>query len=229
MRTLPLALFGFWLALPVAAADPPPAPAAPAPTDYIQVWLGAQQTDDSRRASDPQTGARLLGDLGTLPFGGGAGQRLWGGGAWQIGYEGGALVTWKNERTRFFGTNNTLQIDVDNRYVSLGVFMGGVLSVRPARFLRLYVAGGPALTWAWLREDDSADVNVSGTTTIDLSGSNSDASLVAYGRAGIEFLLDSGFTFGASVRYADDTFSFGKAGQLSLDEPLWLLTLGSRL
>lgn len=47
--------------------------------------------------------------------------------------------------------------------------------------------------------------------------------------AGIEFVLDNGFTFGASVRYADDDFSFGKAGDLKLDEPVYLLTLGARL
>ena len=54
-------------------------------------------------------------------------------------------------------------------------------------------------------------------------------SFVAYGRAGVEFVLNNGFTFGASVRYADDEFDFGSGGKLRFDEPMWLLTLGAHL
>ena len=67
------------------------------------------------------------------------------------------------------------------------------------------------------------------TNVIVLDGSESDVSFVAYGRAGVEFILNDGFAFGASVRYADDEFDFGSGGKLRFDEPMWLLTLGARL
>lgn len=212
----------------VAASD------APAPEIYVQGWLGALDTDsESWSVTDPESGEDLLGDLGTLPFGGGAGQQLWGSGAWQIGYEGGGLVTWKNDRTEFRGNNNALVMRIDNTFVAAGVFMGGVVSVTPFRPLRLYVAGGPSITWAWLfndNDDDDDQVTPPGSNvTIDLNNSTNDVSVVPYARAGFEFVLDNGFTFGVSARYADDEFDFGNAGNLEFDQVLWLLTLGSRV
>lgn len=217
-----------WLlvALPVAANE---APAAPDPAVYIQVWLGGLSTkDDSWKITEPQSGEDVLGDLGTLPFGGGAGQQLWGSGAWQIGYEGGGMVTWKNDNTHFRGTNNAVQVTFDNTFVSFGVFMGGLVSVAPVPALRLYVAAGPSVTWAWV-DNNNDDSPPPGSTELAVDGSEDDVSVVAYARAGIEFVLGDGFMFGVSVRYADDEFQFGDAGDLEFDEPLWLLTLGSRI
>jgi hypothetical protein len=226
MKARLLAFLWLLVALPVAASE---APAAPPPI-YVQVWLGGQGTDDgSWKISDPQSGESALGDLGTLPFGGGAGQKLWGSGAWQIGFEGGGLVTWKNDRTDFRGTNNTLQVTIDNTFASFGVFMGGVVSVTPIRSLRLYLAAGPSLTWAWLHNDNDNQTPPPGGTTVDISGDANDVSVAPYARAGVEFVMDDGFTFGVSVRYADDQFHFGDAGDLEFDQVLWLLTLGSRL
>jgi hypothetical protein len=226
MKAQLFTLFALFTAWPAAAAE---TPATAPPLIYVQGWLGGLDTgDDSWKASDTQTGDSLLGDLGTLPFGGGAGQKLWGTGAWRIGFEGGSLVSWKSDNTEFRGVSNgssSVTITLDSTYFSLGVFMGGVVSVNLSRYVRLYAAGGPSLTWAWLHNDDN---NNDTATGVDFNSEN-DGSFVAYGRAGIEFLLDNYFTFGASVRYADDDFSFGDAGDLKLDEPLYLLTLGARL
>lgn len=225
MKAELLSLFALSTAWPAAAAE---TPASVPPVIYVQVWLGGLDTgDDSWKVSDTQTGGRVQGDLGILPFGGGAGQKLWGTGAWRIGFEGGGLGSWKSHKTDFrsVSTGSTsVQTKVDSTYYSLGVFMGGVVSVNLSRYVRLYAAGGPSLTWAWLQDDTNNDNT---TTGIDFNTEN-DGSFVAYGRAGIEFVLDNGFTFGASVRYADDQFSFGNAGDLKLDEPLYLLTLGAR-
>jgi len=225
MKAELLSLFALSTAWPAAAAE---TPASVPPVIYVQVWLGGLDTgDDSWKVSDKQTGGRVQGDLGILPFGGGAGQKLWGTGAWRIGFEGGGLGSWKSHKTDFrsVSTGSTsVQTKVDSTYYSLGVFMGGVVSVNLSRYVRLYAAGGPSLTWAWLQDDTNNDNT---TTGIDFNTEN-DGSFVAYGRAGIEFVLDNGFTFGASVRYADDQFSFGNAGDLKLDEPLYLLTLGAR-
>jgi len=226
MKAQLLTLFSLFTAWSAAAAE---TPATAPPVTYVQVWLGGVNTgDDSWKASDTQTGDSVVGDLGTLPFGGGAGQKLWGTGAWRIGFEGGGLGSWKSDNTEFRGVSNSstsVQIKVDSTYFSLGVFMGGVVNVNLSRYVRLYAAGGPSLTWAWLQDDGNNDNT---TTGIDFNDEN-DGSFVAYGRAGIEFVLDNGFTFGASVRHADDDFSFGDAGDLKLDEPLYLLTLGALL
>jgi len=224
-KSIPLVLLWLLFALPVVASD------TPQPQLYVQVWLGGQSTDEgSWEISDPGGGSSVLGELGTLPFGGGAGQLFWGSGAWQIGYEGGGLVTWKNDRTDFRGTNGTLKVTIDNTFVSAGVFMGGVVSVVPIRPLRLYVAAGPSVTWAWLQNNnnDQAAPPPGGNTNY-INGDANDVSVVPYARAGIEIVLDEGFTFGASVRYADDEFQFDDAGDLKFDQLLWLLTLGSRL
>lgn len=218
-QLLPLfALFTIW---PAAATG---AQATTDPVVYVQGWLGGLDSgDDSWKASGTQTGDSAQDGLGTLPFGGGAGQKLWGTGAWRVGFEGGALGSWKNENTLLRSVSNgsgSVQVKVDSDYYSLGVFLGGVVSVNLSHYLRLYAAAGPSLTWAWLRDDGNND---SSTT-----GDENDGSFVGYGRAGIEFVFDNGFTFGASVRYADDDFSFGNAGDLKLDEPLYLLTLGAR-
>jgi hypothetical protein len=224
IRLVAAALLGSCIA--TAAAEPPASPET-----VVQVWIGALDTkNDSWKASDIQSGNDVVGDLGTLPFGGGDGQMLWGSGAWQIGYEGGGLASWKNETTQFRGVSSggtAVQVQFRNQFYLFGVFMGGVVSVRPAPWLRLYAAGGPSLTWAWIQDDNN---NASqSSTNIDSRGSEDDGSFTAYGRAGIDFVMGDGFMFGASVRYANDKFDFGGAGELKLDSPLYLLTLGARI
>jgi hypothetical protein len=230
MKTLSVGFLWLMVALPAAANNA--APDAAQPDVYIQVWLGGQRTDDDAwKITDSQSGENVLGDLGTLPFGGGGGQQLWGSGAWQFGYEGGGMVTWKNDNTHFRGANNSAEVTFDNTFVSFGVFMGALVSVTPIRPLRLYVAAGPSVTWAWVQNNDNNDNQTppQGTFVIDTNGTDDDVSVVPYVRAGVEFVMQDGFTFGVCVRYADDKFNFGNAGDLEFNEPLWLLTLGSRL
>ena len=223
-----------WLLSALSFAFPAAAeqPRATNPETYVQVWIGAIDTkNDSWKATDAQSGSDVVGDLGTLPFGGGDGQMLWGSGVWQIGYEGGGLASWKNETTHFSGASNggtSVQVQFRNQFFLFGVFMGGVVSVRPAPWMRLYASVGPSLTWAWI-EDDNNNNSSQNSNSIDTHGSLNDGSFTAYGRAGIDFMTGDGFTFGASVRYANDKFDFGDSGELKLDSPLYLLTLGARI
>lgn len=226
MKVLLAGLSLVLFSLPAIASD-----AATTPI-YLQAWIGALDTDsESWKVTDPQSGEDVLGDLGALPYGGGAGQQLWGSGAWQIGYEGGGLVTWKNGRTEFRGNSNAVLVRIDNTFGAVGVFMGGVVSVRPFQPMRLYIAGGPSVTYAWLFDDDDNEpVSSPGSTvTINVDDTKSDVSVVPYARAGIEFELSNGFTFGVSARYADDEFDFGDAGKLEFDQVTWMLTLGGRV
>ena len=112
-------------------------PAPRGPMTSVQVWLGAQDPEDnSWRVTDPANGQSAAGDIGTLPFGGGAGQLLWGDGVWQFGYEGGALGSWKSETTAFHGTGNGAEVIIDGEFFMFGVFMGGVLSANLGRYAR---------------------------------------------------------------------------------------------
>ena len=220
-------LLGSCIALPVAAAAPPASPET-----SVQVWIGAIDTkNDSWKATDVPSGSDVVGDLGTLPFGGGDGQMLWGSGMWQIGYEGGGLASWKNDTTHFRGVSSggtAVQVEFKNEFFMFGVFMGGVVAVRPAPWLRIYAAGGPSLTWAWVQDDNGNNASQT-ATTINTHGTKNDGSFTAYGRAGIDFVMKDGFMFGVSVRYANDEFDFDEAGKLKVDDPLYLLTLGARI
>ena len=195
----------------------------------LQVWIGAIDTDDRWDREDPATGEPLDGDLGTVPYFGGGSQRLWGR-LGQVGYEGGGLVSWKNDSSTFVGDSNRVRVKIDNTFLSLEVYFGAVLSVRPLPWLRLYAGAGPTLAYAYLddsedeREEDGAVVAGSG-----FSNSGSAVSLTYYGRAGFEFETRNGFRFGAMARYAPHEFDFDDDVELELDTPQYFLTFGQRL
>lgn len=231
-----LALVLAWLSCSAALGSEPAAVPERMPEGYIQAWLGALDTDESWSLRQPGSEQDIVGGLGTLPFGGGVAQWLWGGGRFRFGYESGGLASWKNDDTEFFAASSsgggTLLVSADNTFFAVGVFMGGFLSVDLTRNLRLQVAAGPSLTWARLdgpNHDDEPVPQPQTAVVVDVDDAGHDASLTPYARVGLEVLLDNGFTFGVTARYADDEFDFGGNGELDVDEVVWLLTIGSRL
>jgi hypothetical protein len=195
----------------------------------VQAWLGGVSTDDGWSSRDPTDGEPLTGDIGTLPYLGGAGQKLWGGSI-QTGFEGGGLATWKNDATDFFATNNTLRISVDNTLFSFEFFFGAVLSLRPVPWLRVYAATGPSLAYAHLDDDNAEPApDPLSSTSIEFGSGGDSLSLALYGRAGFEFETREGFTFGAHARYADHEFDFDDSGKLKLDNVQYFVTFGQRL
>jgi hypothetical protein len=206
--------------------------------EYVQIWLGSTGADDSWSVDDG-AGTTLSGDYSSLPLGGGVGQRMWGDRA-QYGFEGGGLVSWQNDDIDFAGGDPGLVVAVETDLIMVELFMGGVVAVRPTRWLRLYAAGGPSIAWGHLsgNDDDDEDVGPDDTTiivtgpgtfiVIDRDENSSDISLSGYARAGLEIEVGSGFTFGASVRYAEHEFDFDSRGELKLDDVQWFLTLGGR-
>ncbi|MCZ6657283.1 MAG: hypothetical protein O7C67_08305 [Gammaproteobacteria bacterium] len=204
---------------------------------YAQVWLGTTDADGAWSVNDPGTNSEVPGDYSSLPLGGGASQRLWGKRG-QLGFEGGALVSWKNDDVEFAGSNGMLAVSIDTELFMMDVFMGGVVGVRLTRWLRLYVAAGPSIAWGYLPSEDNDEDEVNGgpivtgpgsVVIIDLDSSESDVSFALYGRVGIDIELDSGFTFGVSARYAEHEFDFDQRGDLKLDKMQWFLTLGSKI
>jgi len=199
--------------------------------EYLQVWVGAIDTDEDWDLSDPADGSDLTGDIGTLPYFGGGAQRLYGD-RLQFGYEGGGLVTWKNDSTRFYGNNGGVRIEIDNTLFSTEFYMGGVLSVRLAQWLRIYAGGGPAAAYGYLSDDDDdspPDEVSRASSNVDISFDNHSLSFTLYGRAGFEFETASGFTFGGHARYAPHEFDFDDGGKLKLDSFQYFLSLGQRL
>ncbi len=199
--------------------------------EYLQVWVGAIDTDEDWDLSDPADGSDLTGDIGTLPYFGGGAQRLYGD-RLQFGYEGGGLVTWKNDSTRFYGNNGGVRIEIDNTLFSTEFYMGGVLSVRLAQWLRIYAGGGPAVAYGYLSDDDDdspPDEVSRASSNVDISSDNHSLSFTLYGRAGFEFETASGFTFGGHARYAPHEFDFDDGGKLKLDSFQYFLSLGQRL
>lgn len=206
------------------------------PVGYLQAWLGALKADRGWSLEQPGSDERLVGDLGTLPFGGGAAQRLWGGGRLRFGFESGGLASWKNDDTEFFAASSrrggTLLVSTDNTFFAVGVFMGAIASLELTRHLRVQAAAGPSLTWARLdgpNDHRQADVDSGSVVVVDVDDASHDVSLVPYLRIGFDVLLDSGYTFGVTARYADDELDFGSNGEVHLDEVVWLLTIGSRV
>lgn len=219
-------------------ADPPEQLPATVVQEYIQVWLGSTDADEAWSLDDSD-GNELVGDYDNLPLGGGVGQRLWGRRG-QYGYEGGGLVSWRNEDIDYAGTSPGLLIAIEGELFMLEAFMGGVIAVQPTQWLRLYAAAGPSIAYGYLSGDDEDDEDDDDSSTIIISGPNSfvvidgddnssDFSFSAYARAGIEFEFNNGVTLGASVRYADHEFDFDSRGKLELDEVQWLLTIGGKI
>lgn len=203
--------------------------------DFLQVWLGAIDADDDFERADPIDGTDLSGDFGTIPYFGGGVQRLWGSGL-QYGYEGGGLVAYKNDSTKFFGNNGGVRIEIDNTLFSMEVYMGPVISIEPLRWMRIYAAGGPTVAYAYLSDDgdddavpEPVDEVGAASTSVDFSSGGHSVSLTYYGRAGIEFEMPTGFTFGAHARYAPHEFDFDDGGELKLDSVQYFVSLGARL
>lgn len=205
-----------------------------APVDFLQVWVGAIDTDDDFERTDPVDGADLSGDFGTLPYFGGGVQRLWGSGL-LYGYEGGGLVAFKNDSTKFFGNNGGVRIEIDNTLFSAEVYMGPVLSIAPVRWMRFYAAGGATVAYAYLSDDDDDETPAptdqvgAASSSVDFSSGGHSVSVTYYGRGGVEFETPTGVTFGAHARYAPHEFDFDDGGELKLDSVQYFVSIGARL
>lgn len=222
------------LLLPGARADELPQE-PPGPVRYLQSWLGAVSTDKPWLLPADETGGPFERSTGTLPYIGGSGMVLNGEGV-RYGFEGGGLVSWKNYGSSFAGVSSdglVVAVAVDNQLFSFETFLGGVLAFEPRPDVRLVLAGGPALAWMRLRNDDEeVEVTPVGASDgssvfIRLNGSESDFSFTFYGRVGLEFRIRSGLMVGVSARYAEHDFDFGSSGALRYDRVQWFLTLGA--
>jgi hypothetical protein len=224
-----------WLMFLPMARSAEPEPDSPRSVTYLQSWLGAVETDDPWILPGDEAGGPYTRSVGTLPYVGGSGMVLRGERV-RYGFEGGGLVSWKNYGSSFRGVSSgglLVGISVDNALFSFETFLGGVVALEPAPGVRFTLAGGPALAWMRLdNDDDEVEVTPLGPPAgsnvfISLNGSENDFSFALYGRAGVEFDIGSGLLLGVSARYAEHDFDFGSSGMLEYDKVQWFLTLGA--
>jgi opacity protein-like surface antigen len=213
------------------------APTRSGPQTYVQGWIGGMGRDDAWSIEDPDGDQLLDGDDSRLFLGGGVGQRLWGDRV-EYGFEGGAVLSFVNDKLVVAGANPGLRIAVDNELFASDFFMGAVVSVRPTRWLRLYAAAGPSLAWGLLNGSDEDNdppdndglviVGPGAFLVIDLDDTIGDTSFSPYARVGLDFEV-SGVSFGISARYTDHKLNFGERGTLKLDGVQWFLTIGGSI
>jgi len=229
---LSIALFVLLAPAAGATAEEPVAP-APVRTTYLQSWFGAVDTDESWELPEDENGGPYRASVGTLPYLGGSARVLQGERV-RYGYEGGGFIGWKSYDAAFRSGDDGLTVRLDGFLFAFEAFFGGVLAFEPRPGLLFYVAGGPALTWMQLDNDDEeAEVAApsgfgSSGIYINVNAEEDDFSIVPYARAGVEYEFGSGYSWGLSVRYAPHEFDFGSSGELEFDQLQYFLIVGLR-
>jgi hypothetical protein len=105
--------------------------------------------------------------------------------------------------------------------------------------MRIYAAAGPSIAWGYLDGDGTDDgdsdetsligASANGIIVIDGDDSASDFSFSLYGRVGLDFEFNNGFSVGVSARYTEHEFDFDDRGELNVDEVQWFLTIGHKI
>jgi len=166
----------------------------------LQLMLGEMViSNDDPQVSGGDYDITLVGVAAQKPF--------WGGDLAQAGVEIGALLNWKSETRAFSasggGGGGTIAVSVDINQFLFDYFFGGYVSLRPIKWLRLYVGAGPLLIYG-SRETDETDPATSQVETKSESG----FSAGVYGRGGIDMIFSENFNLGAGVRATRTGLSF---------------------
>ncbi|MEW6672273.1 MAG: outer membrane beta-barrel protein [Thermodesulfobacteriota bacterium] len=156
---------------------------------------------------DPQVSG---GDYTITLFGAGAQQSFFGGNLAQAGIETGLLLNWKSETRDVSvsggGGGGSLAVSVDINQFLFDYYFGAYGSIRPIKWLRLYVGAGPLLIYGQ-RETEETDPATAQVETKSESG----FSAGVYGRGGIDFVFTENFMLGAGARATRTGLSFNDA------------------
>jgi len=203
-------------------------------TRYLQSWFGAGDTDQPWKLPGDENGGPYQRDVGTIPYLGANALFLDGenGGGLRKGFEAGGTIGWNEYDAAFRSDGGDLRVGLDASLFSFEVFLGGVLAYEPRPGLRFYGAGGAALSFMQLdNEEEEVEAEpVSGLSNsgifIYVNSEEDDVSLAPYARIGFEVQPGRGYTFGLSARYVPHEFDFGSSGEVELDGLQWFLTVG---
>jgi len=196
LTTLAVALLLAWAAGGAAAQE------SPHPL-YGQLMVAAFSVDD--------TDETLEGDSFDLTLFGAAAQKpMLAGLPVDLGFETGALFSWKND-TRFAQVSSgpsggTIRVEIDNQMLLVDYFFGGYAGFRPTRWLRLFAGAGPLLVYGYREIEPEPYEDVPADKAYE-----SKLAVGAYARCGAEIVFSDRCMLGAGVRATTSGLEFNNS------------------
>lgn len=170
---------------------------------YGQVMVAAFSVDD--------TDDNLEGDSFDLTLFGVAAQKpLLADMPVDLGFETGALLSWKND-TRFAQISSgpsggTIRVEIENQMLLVDYFFGGYAGFRPIRWLRLFAGAGPLLVYGYRVIEPEAYDGTAPEKTYE-----SKLAVGAYARCGAEIVFSERCMLGAGVRAITSGLEFNES------------------
>jgi opacity protein-like surface antigen len=124
-----------------------------------------------------------------------------------LGFETGALLSWKND-TRFAQISSgpsggTIRVEIENQMLLVDYFFGGYAGFRPTRWLRLFAGAGPLLVYGYREIEPEPYNGASPEKTYE-----SKLAIGAYARCGAEIVFTDRCMLGAGVRATTSGLEF---------------------
>ena len=202
---------------------------------YMQGMAGVLDAGDAWQIDDGADASSYVADIDKMIYGGGAVHLSHMDGAFQYGVETGGLVSFHADTSSFVKVDDgaTVAVKVESSLWLVDVSLGGFVSYSVGEHFRLYASAGPSVIYGSLSIDDDEIEptpydNGANTITFSPNSRESDFQIGLYARAGFEFILTNGITFGASVRQVDSELDFGDSGEIDLNHPQYFLTVGKK-
>lgn len=203
---------------------------------YVQGMAGVLDASEAWEIEDGGDGSKYAADIDKMIYGGGAAQLSYRDGPFQYGVETGGLISFHADTSSFARVDGgaTVGVKVKSSVWLVDIFMGGYVSYELAQAFRVYASAGPSVIYGSLSIDDDdvtiqpLDNNSGGTITFSPDSRESDFVVGLYARAGFEFILDNGISFGLSARQVDSELDFGDSGTIDLNDTQYFLTVGKR-
>jgi hypothetical protein len=206
---------------------------------YLYGAIGVMDFDDDDVAElTDDTGTDYDGDLGNRPYGGGFVQfplnRASQDGPGQWGYEAGGYVSWKNHTSSFEAKDNTARIRIENEFLMVETFLGLFTALQLGDRVRLSASVGPTFVYGRVSlDDDTPEIEPYGggsNIVINRDSSDSDVTLAAYARAGIDIRISERSYIGLSVKTIKGELEFDDSiGEVDLEGPYVMVTFGKRI
>lgn len=203
----------------------------------MQAFIGSLKLDDQTAEWDEIGGEELDVEFpSSIPSGGVEAEYAYGGNALKWGINSGGSIAWKSSDTRVSGgfsgsTGGVVRIEIDNSLFLSELHLGGFVRGHIGERISLYAAAGPMIMYGKheVKDEDVESPEPSGEIVIT-STDESDFSVGAYARAGVDFQYSRGHYVGLGVRYMKAELDFAKTiGTLDLEGPQVVFTYTAAL
>jgi len=234
---IPTACSALFFTLQIIAAQ------AEIPTDsgpLVQIFLGALELDDQATGTEGGSRDKIEIDFSSLPSGGVETEYTFGKGWLHWGLNPGGSVSWKNDDTRFSGSNidgsgGTIVVEADSSLFLAEIHLGGYVRGRLSDRITTYAAAGPMVMYGShdVNDESSTSVTPGGTPSGIVAFEETDSSNINVGyylRAGIDFSIQQNQHMGFGVRYMSTELDFNRTvGKLDIKGPVYVLTFTTQL